>query len=316
MAIHWNEPDIADYTSRGIAYFHSEHEMISGLPCKMYRITEDFGSLSDHMHDYLQIWYVSKGEFIHTLNGKRYRMVQGNLFVLPPYSVHRVEMIPSQELEVLGCEFMPAFIHEKLQNKPTDEQLFDLTFIERFIAPEENVPPKITLTGSSDLAARALLTEMLNEYNTRGPYYHILLKANLLKLLAIINREHDDQIHHLSKSANASILYREPILESIRYIHDHYDQPLRLDDLCARTMMSRTNFCRQFKEMTGRTFSQYVANYRIRMSMRLLSEPDMTVTEVCYKVGFNELPYFCRIFKKYTGTTPAYYKKNAFTPVQ
>ncbi|MEJ9217836.1 helix-turn-helix domain-containing protein [Paenibacillus glucanolyticus] len=314
MAIHWLEPDIAECTRKGIAYFTSELEMTNGLPCKMYRITEKFGSLSDHMHDYLQIWYVSKGEFIHTLYGQKYRMVQGNIFVLPPYSVHRVEMIPGKELEVLGCEFMPAFINERLDGKPAEPNLFDLSFIERFITTEDSVPLKITLTGSSDLAVKELLTEMLAEYGSRGPFFDILLKANLLKLLAILNREHADQ-GKLKSSSSSSDPYREPILESVQYIHDHYDQPLWLEELCARTMMSRTSFCRRFKEVTGRTFSQYLANYRIRMAMRLLTEPELTITDVCFKVGFNELSYFCRIFKKYTGTTPAYYKKNAFKTV-
>ena len=314
MAIHWLEPDIAECTRRGIAYFTSELEMANGLPCKMYRITEKFGSLSDHMHDYLQIWYVSKGEFIHTLYGQKYRMVQGNIFVLPPYSVHRVEMIPGKELEVLGCEFMPAFINERLEGMPDEPQLFDLSFIKPFVTTEDRVPLKITLTGGSDLAVKELLTEMLNEFGGRGPFFDILLKANLLKLLAIVNREHAEQGKHISVTAGIAP-YREPILESVQYIHDHFDQPLWLEDLCARTMMSRTSFCRRFKEVTGWTFSQYLANYRIRMAMRLLTEPELTVTDVCFKVGFNELPYFCRIFKKYTGTTPAYYKKNAFKTV-
>lgn len=314
MAIHWLEPDIAECTRRGIAYFTSELEMANGLPCKLYRITEKFGSLSDHMHDYLQIWYVSKGEFIHTLYGQKYRMVQGNIFVLPPYSVHRVEMVPGKELEVLGCEFMPAFVNERLEGMPAEPQLFDLSFIKPFVTTEDRVPLKITLTGGSDLAVKELLTEMLNEFGGRGPFFDILLKANLLKLLAIVNREHAEQGKHTAVTAG-SAPYREPILESVQYIHDHYDQPLWLEDLCARTMMSRTNFCRRFKEVTGWTFSQYLANYRIRMAMRLLTEPELTVTEVCFKVGFNELPYFCRTFKKYTGTTPAYYKKNAFKTV-
>lgn len=314
MAVHWLNPDIDECTRRGIAYFTSELEMASGLPCKMYRITEKFGSLSDHMHDYLQIWYVSKGEFTHTFHGQKYRMVQGNIFVLPPYSIHRVEMTPGKELEVLGCEFMPAFINEQLDGRPAEPHTFDLSFIKTFVTSEESVPLKITLTGKSDLAAKELLTEMLSEYEGRGPYFDMMLKANLLKLLTILTREHADQSKQ-STTRGDSNQYREPILESVQYIHDHYDQPLWLEELCARTMMSRTNFCRRFKEVTGRTFSQYLANYRIRMAMRLLTEPELSVTDVCFKVGFNELPYFCRCFKKYTGTTPAYYKKNAFKTI-
>ncbi|MGG1879908.1 AraC family transcriptional regulator [Paenibacillus cisolokensis] len=308
MALHWIKQDIAECTRRGIVYFTSELEMMSGLPCKMYRINEDYGSMSDHMHDYFQIWYVRRGEFDHTMGGRKYSVVQGDIVVVPPYCIHRVEMLPGRELEVIGCEFTPGFINEQLASPEEGSRLFDQAFIEAFVAPEHEIPPKISLSGSSDLAAQELLNEMLGEYSRRSPCFEMLLKANLLKLMMIVNREHDAASAHARPAGGQ---YHEQMLGAIQFIHQHYDQPLRLEELCSMTMMSRTNFCRHFKEITGRTFSQYVASYRIRMAMKLLAQPELTVTDVCYKVGFNELPYFCRIFKKYTGTTPAYYKKNS-----
>ncbi|MGV7643074.1 hypothetical protein PJN11_29130, partial [Mycobacterium kansasii] len=87
------------------------------------------------------------------------------------------------------------------------------SFIKPFVTTEDLVPLKITLTGGSDLAVKELLTEMLNEFGGRGPFFDILLKANLLKLLAIVNREHAEQGKHTAVAAG-SAPYREPILES------------------------------------------------------------------------------------------------------
>ena len=53
-----------------------------------------------------------------------------------------------KELEVLGCEFMPAFINERLEGMPA-EPLFDLSFIKPFVTTEDRVPLKITLTGGA-----------------------------------------------------------------------------------------------------------------------------------------------------------------------
>ncbi|MFD0619711.1 helix-turn-helix domain-containing protein [Paenibacillus sp. GCM10027629] len=66
-----------------------------------------------------------------------------------------------------------------------------------------------------------------------------------------------------------------------------------------------------FKQWTGKTFNRYVTDLRIRNATILLKQPELTVTDVCYSAGFNDLPYFCRIFKKYTGLSPAYYRKQA-----
>ena len=102
-------------------------------------------------------------------------------------------------------------------------------------------------------------------------------------------------------------------MESVQYIHDHYDQPLWLEDLCARTMMSRTNFADDSRS-DRLDLQPVLGQLSDTDGHATLTEPELTVTDVCFKVGFNELPYFCRTFKKYTGTTPAYYKRTLLKP--
>ncbi|MFD0712743.1 helix-turn-helix domain-containing protein [Paenibacillus sp. GCM10027626] len=311
MAIHWIHADLAEFTRRGIVYFHSESEMADSLQCKMYRITEQMGSIRDHMHNYFQVWYVSKGEFMHTIHGRNYHMIKGNIFVMPPYAVHRVDWIPGREAEVIGCEFLPSFVNERLETPADGDMPFDLTFIAPFLTEEERILPKITLTGAADQTVSELLAEMLAEYADKATGFEMLLKANLLKLLTILVREHAGSNSGARSVDAVADSRRAAMAEAIRYIDAHYDQPLRLEELCAMTMLSRTQFCDLFKQVAGTTFSRYMTERRIRAAMELLTQPAATVTDVCFKVGFNELPYFCRMFKKHTGMSPAQYKKNA-----
>ena len=108
---------------------------------QMYRITEKFGSLSDHMHDYLQIWYVSKGEFIHTLYGQKYRMVQGNIFVLPPYSVHRVEMVPGKNWRCWGANSCRPSLTNDWRECRLSRNCSTFLY-QAFVTTEDRVPPQ------------------------------------------------------------------------------------------------------------------------------------------------------------------------------
>ena len=104
---------------------------------------------------------------------------------------------------------------------PAEPRLFDLSFIKPFVTTEDRVPLKITLTGGGDLAVKELLTEMLAEFGGRGPFFDILLKANLLKSLAIVNREHAEQGKHTAVTAGAPVPGAHIGIRSI------YSRPLR-----------------------------------------------------------------------------------------
>lgn len=202
---------------------------------------------------------------------------------------------------------MPSFINEHLTQAPSDGNLFDFAHVEQSLISKYRSSQQITLTGSTDHQVQSLLEEMLEEYTERRHFYELVLKANLLKLLSILIR--DSRKTKIIGIGDKTNKYLPLFASAIEYIHRHYQEDIRMDQLCKITMVSKTLFCDLFKHFTGKTFNDYLIDIRIKKSTELLLQPDLTITDVCYGVGFNNLNYFSKTFKKYTGISPSNYKK-------
>ncbi|WP_194541322.1 AraC family transcriptional regulator [Paenibacillus sp. JZ16] len=308
MSIYWSQVDLEELTGSGVVYFNSKMEMLEGLPCKMYKLTYQ-QSLWTHCHDYFQIWYVAKGGFQHTVNQQAYEISKGDIFVIPPFTLHSVSISPEEDIEIYGCEFMPAFVNERFQEMPTDHAFFDVAFLEYFLRKEMNAQAKITLDTVTDVTVQNALKDMLIEYERRTPFFQIALKAKLLILLSILVRQVNGEL--LREGFEKSEKYRGIMTRVVDHIHNHYQEDMNINDLCTLSNLSRSTFCILFKEWTGKTFNRYLTDLRILQAMMMLKQPELTVTDVCYSTGFNELSYFCRIFKKYTGISPTDFRKQA-----
>ncbi|GIO33457.1 MULTISPECIES: AraC family transcriptional regulator [Paenibacillus] len=300
--------EIDALTRSGVVYFNSKLEMLEDLSCKMYRM-DKLTSLWAHFHDYVQIWYVSKGEFLHTIGDREYRMTKGNLFVVPPFTVHRIQSPPEQEVEIWGCEFLPAFINERFNEPPGGQPFFDASYLTYFAHAENANSHQMIFDGVTDSRIRGLMQEMLGEYERRTPFFQIVLKANLLLLLSIIIRQVNGEL--VQAGFEKSEKYRDTMMKVVEFIQKNAHEDIRLEDMCAVSNLSKSTFCSLFKEWTGKTFNRYLVDLRVNNALRLLQHPSLTVTEVCFATGFNELSYFCRIFKNYTGISPNQFRKQA-----
>jgi AraC-like DNA-binding protein len=97
---------------------------------------------------------------------------------------------------------------------------------------------------------------------------------------------------------------------SIRYIRDHYDQPITVDDLAAEVRLTRSSYTRQFKGITGKLPLDYVNAVRLEHSKLLLQLTDDRLHDIAQNVGFNNEYYFGRRFKQYTGVSPGLYRRH------
>ena len=95
----------------------------------------------------------------------------------------------------------------------------------------------------------------------------------------------------------------------LKYISDNYTTNITLTDISQIACMTTNSFCRFFKKMTNKSFTQFLNEIRIRNASRLLIQETIPVSEVCYLVGYNSITNFNKQFKLIMGNTPKSYRE-------
>lgn len=99
------------------------------------------------------------------------------------------------------------------------------------------------------------------------------------------------------------------LFENVKnFIKENIETELELEKVASNFGLSVYYFSRTFKEATGINYSEYINKCRIDIAKELLSNGEMNVKEVCYKVGYNDPNYFSKVFKKYEGVSPVNFK--------
>lgn len=104
------------------------------------------------------------------------------------------------------------------------------------------------------------------------------------------------------------------IVNVITYIEANLAYQICLDDLAKVYYTSKYHFCKIFKKYMGISPLKYVAFLRVSKAKNLLLRDDLTISDVAWEVGFNDLSNFNKHFKKHTGISPSAYKTNSKRP--
>ena len=98
-------------------------------------------------------------------------------------------------------------------------------------------------------------------------------------------------------------------LEDVRlFIDEHCEQPLTLDALAARAYLSRYHFIRLFRRRYFETPHRYLTRKRLEKAKELLADSSLSVTDICFDVGFESIGSFSTLFHKSVGWTPSIYR--------
>lgn len=94
------------------------------------------------------------------------------------------------------------------------------------------------------------------------------------------------------------------------YIDRNYHEEIRLGQLADLVGMTPVSFSRFFKLRTGKNLSEYIIDIRLGHAARLLVDSTMSIAEICFECGFNNLSNFNRLFKKKKGCAPKDFREN------
>jgi len=282
----------------------TEHRTVE-MPIACYETTirqNINGYIPLHWHDELQFVLIRKGEAVFQINEEKITVQEGEGLFINSGCLHMAE-----DKDHTGCVYIC------------------LNVSPQFVAPQElyasYVYPYIQATnlpylylhanepwGKNILDAIGKIHEWIEQ---KTPYYEmdISLKITFIWKNLIENGfplEYD----------RTAVVKSERMKEMLQWIHLHYAENIRLDDIARAGQLSRSECCRYFKRMLKTTPLSYVIEYRIQKSLVLLRQADANVTEVSYQVGFNSASYFIDKFRQAMNMTPLAYKKSNMSQEQ
>jgi len=265
--------------------FIFESHIISNKELPMifhYTILEN-QNMHANWHENIELLYFIEGSGIITCDMEQCEVYAGMIFVVNSNCLHSIE---AKGMLKYYCIII-------------DSEFCKLNGINTYNYTYKNIIFNSYATN--------ICKKIITEYNQQKPYYITALRSLTLELLVCITRNYTVKTVNLGSTSDT-------VLNSIKlamgYINVNIFRKITLAEIATQVGLSKFYFSRGFKKQTGITVITYINILKCEKAKMLLSKGDFTVKEVCEQLGFDNLSYFSKIFKKYVGISPHSYIKN------
>jgi len=238
-----------------------------------------------HWHDFYEIHLITEGTMTEYINGHKFEMEAGWLYLLKPYDVH--EYCCKQPSKLYKIQFLIDILDENIQQTL---MLIKHEFIMQ-------LPKKAYST------LLPFFDKLVEEYNSNKLDSPKMVKHLINCLTLSIIRLGKYQIRNHANS--------DPIVMALKYIHKNYTNNITLQQVAAYTGLTPNYFCSKFHKEVGQSFKQYLKGLQLNHAATLLRVTDDSISAVCMESGINSFAHFLADFKAYYGVTPSQYRKQS-----
>lgn len=243
-----------------------------------------------HAHRQWELSHIVKGRGTRNIGDNTEPMKEGEVILIPPYIPHVWQFDPTYTDEDGCISNITVFFEPELP--VTMATIFPefQCIANRLIRHSE----ALSYTGKSREAIASLL------YSMRGKNAESRL-PEMIKLLAIISDPHGSCI----VGRNCTLSRAEQRIERIRtYCACNFANNISLGEIAAYAGMNKSAFCTFIKRNIGKTFSEYMNEFRLAHSLERIKNTNDPISEIAYSVGFSNVTYFNRLFKHKYDCTP------------
>lgn len=283
----------------------------AGIPFYMDRQDYmDYGAIKYHCHDFIEIAYVYSGKGKHVINGQECPVSRGDLFVINmdvPHSFYPLDTENSARLSVINCIFMPEFINGIDIELPILREISGILLYKSLYSEEIGLNADICFTAEACTEMERICIRMLSEYQFQKEGHIEILKLLLCELLVTVYRAFKERKTGSDKCRNAKYAF---LKDAINYLEENYSRKLSIGEISRKAFMSKSYFSSMFREATGMSIIEYLQRLRVENACRyLLEAPWETITEIAYKMGYEDSKFFNKVFKRITGLSAVEYRK-------
>jgi AraC-like DNA-binding protein len=236
-----------------------------------------------HFHKAVELLLVLRGECEVRVDTAVLHPTMGDVLVIPPYCVHTV-IGKNSAAQIKGITFEPSIL----------ERANELSAA----LDKQNVATYRPTRGVEELRTLILAFSLAGEDKSASFRFGVLSK--LYQIGEILLNNYPVRVDNCEN---------ERLRAVFSYIEEQYTRQIRVEDLSALVNVCDDHFIRLFKKATGKSPVSYINDRRLERALQLLVDSDLTVTEIADAVGFSNVNYMIKLFKRAMNTTPLAYRK-------
>lgn len=259
---------------------------------KYYHIVKNIllGTCYMHNHQFVEIELITAGSGTQVINGKSQKVYPGCISILTPADFHSYTLSDGIEMEILSLKFNADFISDDIR---------------KMILNRKNAVT-LCLSECSQKKIKYIGDTIIRRSKLCAKFNNVIIRNCIECICALILGEHTKNNAYANDDSVDDKCQR-----ALSYIHLNFKQKITLDDVASHIHMTPTYFCTYFRQQTGTSFVNYINKLRVQLAYDLITQTDMTLTQIYYESGFKSYTHFSKIFKEFYTHSPGHFREKS-----
>lgn len=266
----------------------------SFFPVQKYitNLSSEYMGVTNHWHEEAELTLITSGKCIYKIDLVEYEVEEGDILFVPPLFLHSITLGNNKKVRSETYVFHLKF----LGGNSTD--ICSTRYLAPIMNQEFSMPYVIKPNYPAYVSLRKIFNQINTTYDESIIGYELALKSFFLQTIFLL----------LQYSKKVAVSETEKVSDKIKnvldYIELHYSETITVSQLAKLCYFSDYHFMRFFKKHMNMTCVEYINNLRLEKAVELFEKGNSSIMEVSLSVGFHNLSYFHRAFKKKYRMTP------------
>lgn len=275
-------------------YFHQKHVYMStSCSLKIGKSHQPTSHFDMHWHNSIEIIYGYNSEYTVNVGTAEYKMSDGDILFIPSRSLHSfVKINQIDPLYFIIFKAEPIYSGGDIYRGRYDTETFN---------PLIKTTVKINKAMDCYNDFKNTIEQLINIMDIQPEGFRYRGVSKLYEIIAFLYK------YKISRNALDEAVSEDQmdnIIKSFIFIEEHFNEDISISDVAAHCGFNTKYFGRLFHKVTGSYFKDFLNDFRINQSTKLLNSNDSSITKIAYNCGFSCTATFYRAFSKKYGCSP------------
>lgn len=262
-----------------------------------------FVNVKEHVHPHIEMIYVYSGELNQIINGKRITLKEGELCILDTNVKHSLEASSKNDI-IINFLMNKNFFDSGFLSNLAENDVFSIFFINA-VYRSARCNNYLTFQSNQNTKIKTIFQNILCEYFDKSPCSNQVVNCYIVILFAELFRIYEKDINTKKHLYLKNINFTDILL----YIENNY-KSATLESTANQFYFTPTYLSTAIKKLTGQRFVDILQDVKFRNACNLMKNSNTPINEIANIVGYSNVSFFYRAFKKRFGITPAKYREN------